>query len=370
MKDATIENPIINGPWREPTRHFKFSDDGITNEIEEKRRPSSYFIPIAQPRKKDRTGQIRFETEWTQDRLRENELINQIRERGGLWRRNGYKGITKTSRFLLDYWTNPEREKKLFFCQLEAVETAIYLAEFAQADGAGWIESSLRKFWEGASSPLPRIAFKMATGSGKTVVMAMLIAWQVLNKLANPQDARFSDAFLIVTPGITIRDRLRVLLPNDPQNFYRVRDILPADKLAEIGKAKIIVTNFHAFLLHERGDASKIAKDILSRGKANPLTETPDQMVRRVCRELGQKKNIVVINDEAHHCYRRRPEEQVESLSGEERREAAKRDEEARVWISGLEAVREKIGIRAVYDLSATPFFLRGSGFPEGTLFP
>ncbi len=370
MKDATIENPIINTPWDEPTRHFKFSEDGITNEIETKRRPSSYFVPIAQPRKKDKSGQMRFETEWTQDRLRENDLINQIRERVGLWRESGHRGITSTSRFLLDYWTNPDREKKLFFCQIEAAETAIYLSEFAQADGAGWIESSLRKSWEEVNSLLPRIAFKMATGSGKTVVMAMLIAWQVLNKIANPQDARYSDAFLVVTPGITIRDRLRVLLPNDPQNFYRVRDILPTDKVIEIGKAKIIITNFHTFLLHERGDASKIAKDILSRGKGNALTETPDQMVRRVCRELGTKKNIAVINDEAHHCYREKPEEEEESFSAEERKEVEKRDEEARVWISGLEAVRNKLGIRTVFDLSATPFFLRGSGYPEGTLFP
>ena len=107
---------------------------------------------------------------------------------------------------------------------------------------------------------------KMATGSGKTVVMAMLIAWQALNKLANPQDARFSDTFLIVTPGITIRDRLRVLLPNDPQNYYRQRDIVPAEPLEQLGQAKILITNYHAFLPREKVAAGKLTKAILAKG--------------------------------------------------------------------------------------------------------
>jgi type III restriction enzyme len=209
----------------------------------------------------------------------------------------------------------------------------------------------------------------MATGSGKTVVMAMLIAWHTLNKLANPQDARFSDTFLLVTPGITIRDRLRVLLPNDPDNYYAKFDLAPANVLPELGKARIVITNFHGFLLHERTEAGKLTKAILRQGESSPFTETPDQMVRRVCRDLGNKNNIIVINDEAHHCYRRKAED-VEKLTGDERREANKRNEEARVWISGLEAVKAKLNVKVIYDLSATPFFLRGSGYSEGTLFP
>lgn len=210
----------------------------------------------------------------------------------------------------------------------------------------------------------------MATGSGKTVVMAMLIAWHTLNKLANSQDARFSDAFLIVTPGITIRDRLRVLLPTDPQNFYRSMDIVPADQQENLNRAKVLITNFHTFKQRELNNAGKITKQILKADQTSAFTETPDQMVRRACRELGNKKNIIVLNDEAHHCYRRKPDGPEEKLSGEDRREAQKRDEEARIWISGLEAVQAKIGIRATYDLSATPFFLRGSGYSEGSLFP
>ena len=218
---------------------------------------------------------------------------------------------------------------------------------------------------------LDRIAFKMATGSGKTLVMAMLIAWHALNKLANPQDARFSDAFLVVTPGITIRDRLRVLLPNDPNNYYRLHDLVPAELMQELGKVNLVITNFHAFLLRERISAGKLTKELLNPGaEASPFTETPDQMVRRACRELGNKKNIVVINDEAHHCHRRKPEADGEKLTGDERKEAERREEEARIWISGLEAVKAKIGVKVVYDLSATPFFLKGSGYPEGTLFP
>jgi type III restriction enzyme len=272
---------------------------------------------------------------------------------------------------LLDYWRNPERDKKLFFCQIEAAETAIYITEVANKYGDTWVENHLRQANADANPLLYRVAFKMATGTGKTVVMAMLIAWQALNKMANPQDARFSDAFLIVTPGITIRDRLRVLLPNDPDNYYRQRDIIPPEDIQKLGKAKIIIANFHAFLLRERFEGARLTKALATAGQeAEATKETPDEMVRRVCRELGNKRNILVINDEAHHCYRRRAGEEEIKLTAEERKEAEKRDEEARVWISGLEALKAKTGIKVIYDLSATPFFLRGSGYPEGTLFP
>lgn len=372
MSQVVITNPVINSPFDEPTRHFKFTEEGITNEIVEARRVSSYFIPIAQPRKKGK--QLEFETEWTQDRIEENKLVNQIRQRIALWRQVNRQGVTPVTARLLEYWTNPEREKKLFFCQIEALETAIYLTEVAARSGDAWIENALRQGNDASNPGLPRIAFKMATGSGKTVVMAMLIAWHALNKLANPQDARFSDTFLIATPGITIRDRLRVLLPNDPQNYYRQRDILPPEDLERLGQAKILITNFQAFIPREKISAGKVTKSILARGKTDAFTETPDQMIRRVCRELGTKRNIIVINDEAHHCYRRKPEQDPDAdeviLKGDERKEAQKREEEARVWISGIQAAQKKIGVKAVYDLSATPFFLRGSGYPEGTLFP
>ncbi|OFW12609.1 MAG: restriction endonuclease subunit R, partial [Acidobacteria bacterium RIFCSPLOWO2_02_FULL_67_21] len=368
MPPVVIDNPILNSPFDEPARHFKFGGEGITNEIVEKRRTSSYFIPIAQPKKKGK--QLQFETEWTSDRLEESRLVNAIRDRVGQWRRGGHVGVTATTGRLLRYWSDPEREKKLFFCQIEAVETAIYIAEVAKKYGDAWIENDLKAANDTSNPGLPRVALKMATGSGKTVVMAMLIAWQALNKLVDRRDARFSDAFLIITPGITIRDRLRVLLPTDPDNYYRQRDVLSADLLEQLAQARIVIANYHGFLPREHGDAARLTKAILTQGNAGVFTETPDQIVRRVCRDLGGRKHIIVINDEAHHCYRRKPDGETEALVGEERSEAEKRDKEARVWLSGLEAVKEKIGIRTIYDLSATPFFLKGSGYPEGRLFP
>ena len=376
MREAVIENPVINSAFVEPAWHFKFDDDGITTEIVDQRRPSAYFIPVAQPKKKGK--QLELGTEWTEDRLRENDFINEVRAAVGDWRRRGYPGVTRTTRRLLDYWQRPERERRLFFCQLEAVETAVYLTECAPKAGKPYLLTRLEEGNASANPGLDRLAFKMATGAGKTVVMAMLIAWHALNKSDNRQDARFSDAFLIVTPGITIRDRLRVLLPTDAGNYYRAMDVVPAEVMERLNRAQIVVTNFHALLRREKVAAPKLTKRILGgRGADEPpaFTETPDEMVRRVCRELGNKRNIVVINDEAHHCYRSKPAEREDeldegALKGEDKREAEKRDEEARVWISGLEAVKKKIGIRAIYDLSATPFFLRGSGYAEGTLFP
>jgi type III restriction enzyme len=215
-QQVVIENPVINSPYHEPERHFRFTDEGITAEVDDGRRPSSYFVPIAKPRKKGQK-QLEFDTEWTKDRIEENKLVNQIRARVAIWRKGGYPGVTATTKQLLEYWTDPERERKLFFCQIEALETAIYITEAARSTAmhGSRINCAMRTI---PPTPACRASrFKMATGAGKTVVMAMIIAWHALNKLANPQDARFSDTFLIVTPGITIRDRLRVLLPNDPR---------------------------------------------------------------------------------------------------------------------------------------------------------
>jgi type III restriction enzyme len=367
LPPVVIEDPVINSPFDVPRRHFKFDDEGITNEIVPDRRRSSYFVPIPRAKKKGR--QLSFDTEWTEDRVEENTFVNRVRERVAAWRQGGYVNVTRTTRRLLDYWTNPEREKKFFFCQIEALETVIYLTEVAGRYGDGWIDAHIKEANAEANPGLYRIAFKMATGAGKTVVMAMIIAWHVLNKLANSQDARFSDTFLVVTPGITIRDRLRVLLPNDPENYYRERDIVPPDLHNDLLQAKILITNFHAFLLRERTEASKLTKKLSGQEQTGVNRESPAQMVRRVCRDFANKKNIVVLNDEAHHCYRRRVGAEDETLKGDDRKEAETRNEQARVWISGLEAVQRKLGIRAVYDLSATPFFLRGSGYKESTLF-
>jgi type III restriction enzyme len=368
MPDIIIENPVLNSPFDEPTRHFKFEEDGITDRVVEKRRSSSYFVPVP-PAKKKGTQRV-FEAEWTAERIEQNPHVNRMRERVDLWRRGRYAGVTPITRRLLEHWTDPNRENKLFFCQIEALETAIYIVEAAAKFGDGWIHNQLREANDKANRGLPRIAFKMATGSGKTVVMAMLIAWQALNKLANPQDPKYSDAFLIITPGITIRDRLRVLLPNDPDNYYRARDLLPVDLATQLNQAKILITNFHAFQLREKYKAPTLTKKFANPNDQAAFKETPNEMVRRVCKELGNKRNIVVINDEAHHCYKRKPDGEDIKLDADERQEATLREEEARIWINGIEAVKTKIGIKRIFDLSATPFFLRGSGYSEGTLFP
>jgi type III restriction enzyme len=363
--DVLIENPIINSPFREPDRQFAFDDNGITNEVVSGRRRSSYFIPIAGA-KKSKTGQQMFDTEWTRDRIEENKFINSVRDKVRAWRDGGYLGVTPVTKQLLNYWNNPERERKLFFCQIEALETIIYITEVSKSYGDAWIQNDLKEANALSNPGLERMAMKMATGSGKTVVMAMLIAWHTLNKKAAPTDARFGDAFLIVTPGITIRDRLRVLFPSEDNNYYRERDIVPVQLFSELLQAQILITNFHAFQLRDKLKTGKLNKAIL---RTDGL-ETPDEMVKRVCRILGNKKNLIVINDEAHHCYRRKPDEIDETLTTEEKNELKARDEEAKIWISGIEAVKKKIGVRGVYDLSATPFFLKGSGYPEGTLFP
>ncbi len=202
--------------------------------------------------------------------------------------------------------------------------------------------------------------------------MAMLIAWQTINAVRRPTSSRFTRGFLVVTPGITIRDRLRVLQPNDPDAYYASRELIPKDMLAHLGRAEIVVTNYHAFKLRERVPLSKGGRSLLKgRGEELKTLETEGQMLQRVMPNMMGMKNIMVLNDEAHHCYREKPAEEDDlRLKGEERKEAEKNNEAARVWITGLETVGRKIKISRVIDLSATPFFLSGSGYAEGTLFP
>lgn len=174
---------ILNSPFAEPSRHFRFDDHGITNEIVEGRRSSGYFVPIAQPKKRGK--QLQFDTEWTVDRYKASEFINNVRRRVGMWRQGGHVGVSAMTTRLLAYWRNPERAKPLCFCQIEAVETAIYIAEVARKYGDARIENDLRSANDTSNPGLARLDLKMATGSGKTVVMAMLIAWQALNKFGN-----------------------------------------------------------------------------------------------------------------------------------------------------------------------------------------
>ncbi|MDP8904448.1 MAG: DEAD/DEAH box helicase family protein [Chloroflexota bacterium] len=369
---TAIDNPVINTPFAEPVRHFVTTPEGqVTGEIEDRRRPSEFFVPVAPPRKRS-AAQLTIDQFGSLQRQQPNEIVNEIRQAVARWRAQDYPDVTSITRDLLAYWRDEDRERRLFFCQVEAAETAIYLTEAAERTGDANALNQIRTQNAALNGGLPRLAFKMATGSGKTVVMAMLIAWQALNKQANQQDRRFSDRFLIVTPGITIRDRLRVLLPNDPTNYYQSLDIVTPEQLARLQSATILITNYHAFIRREKIQAASLTKKVLAGGDDERFRETPAEMVRRVCRDFGNAKNIVVINDEAHHCYAPAPREQAqaEAIDADERALAKENQEEARVWLSGLQAVQEKLGIRSVFDLSATPFFLKGSGYPEGTLFP
>lgn len=373
MPPTVIENPILNSPYREPTRHFRFDVDGITSEIVDERRRSTYFIPIPSPKKKVAAEQMALPGNWTSEQMQENENINRIRAHVAAWRKAGWPGITATTRELLDYWTQEDRDKPVFFCQIEALETAIYIGEVAGREQQ-WIDNLLREEANKKSGGLYRVAFKMATGAGKTVVMGMLIAWQALNKLNAPQDKRFSDTFLIVTPGITIRDRLRVLKPNAPDNYYQERDLLPPDLHQRLQAATVVITNFHAFNKRDKISASATTKKLLAgpEGDLDQFRETDAEMVRRVLRSIGNKTNIVVLNDEAHHCYQAANANQSDApkLSGDEKKEADEANKAAHVWLNGLRQVQKKVRINTVFDLSATPFFLAGSGYQEGTLFP
>lgn len=186
VSPVVIENPILNSPYDEPTRHFRFDENGITSDVLEERRPSSYFVAVP-PAKRTKAKQA-FETEWTADRVEENRDINRIREQVGLWCQGGRLHITPTTRRLIEYWTDPDRERRLFFAQIEALDTAIYLAEAADKLGQAWIPDSLKAKSDAANPGLLRVTHKMATGSGKTVVMAMLIAGRRFSKVATPQD--------------------------------------------------------------------------------------------------------------------------------------------------------------------------------------
>jgi type III restriction enzyme len=267
-----------------------------------------------------------------------------------------------------------EAAHRPFFCQVEAVEVAIWLTEVAPKLGKSGkkFESYLEDANNDANPELMRLALKLATGAGKTTVMAMLIAWQTINEKHRPGSPKFSRGFLVVAPGLTIKDRLRVLQPNDPDSYYASRELVPQEMLVDLERAKIVITNYHAFKLRDRMELAKGTRALLQgRGEELNTLETEGQMIQRVMPELMGLKDILVLNDEAHHCYRQKPGDDDEGdLKGEEKQEAQKRNEEARLWISGLEIVNRKLGIARVMDLSATPFFLRGSGYAEGTLFP
>ena len=386
MSNPFFERPILNSPYEYPARHWELDDSGQpTQKVIEARRSARFITPIPKPKKRksgaEQSSLVFDEGKGLSTQEQQYDqvaVVNAVRQEVDKWRQiknpNDWRVTPETAR-LLQHWRHHDFSGiRPFFCQIEAVETAIWLTEVAPQIGKTG-ESFLQHLANAnndANPELMRLALKLATGAGKTTVMAMLIAWQTINAVRHPQSKRFTRGFLVVAPGLTIKDRLRVLQPNDPDSYYKDREIVPGDMLDDISRAKIVITNYHAFKLRERIELSKGGRSLLQgRGEELNTLETEGQMLQRVMPDLMGLKNILVLNDEAHHCYREKPNAaEDDDLKGEDKKEAEKNNEAARLWIAGLEAVNRKLGVVRVIDLSATPFFLRGSGYAEGTLFP
>ena len=389
MSERFFDDPILNSPYERPSRHWELVK-GIPTQVElEGRRESQLITPIPMPRKrggKDEQRELEFGAQGLSDSDQQYEVtqqINSIRALVEEWRQapeSQWKVSAETAR-LLKHWRHHEFQGiRPFYCQIEAAETAIWLTEVAPEIGKRGkdILEKLESANDEANPDLLRMALKLATGAGKTTVMAMLIAWQTINTARHPGSSRFTKGFLVVAPGLTIRDRLRVLLPNDTESYFKRMELVPQDLVPELGKARIVITNYHAFRKRELLDLAKGTRQFMEgwRQETMVTTETEGQMLQRVMSELMAMKQVLVINDEAHHCYREKPLSDEErdqiQLTSEEKAEAKSHREAARMWISGLEAVSRKIGKgqQRVIDLSATPFFLASSGYKEGTLFP
>jgi len=381
------EQPILNSPYERPAQHWELGENRRpTHKVLEGRRPADFITPIPPPRhqsREQRAMEFHAKAEALGDEHQQYDLIatiNNLRQQLEEWRKlqdpRQWRVTPHTAR-LLEHWRHHQFNAiRPFFCQVEAVETVIWLTEVAPTLGkeARKIIEYLESANRAANPKLSRLALKLATGAGKTTVMAMLIAWQTVNAARHRNSSKFTRGFLVVTPGITIRDRLRVLKPNDPDSYYKSRELAPQSMLGDLGQAKIVIANYHAFKLRKRIELAKGNRRLLQ-GRAGAeldILETEGQMLRRVMPELMGMKNIMAFNDEGHHCYRERPPDEKEEadLHGEEEQEAKENSEAARVWISGLEIAQRKLGLSRIIDLSATPFFLRGSGYAEGTLFP
>ncbi|HEX8148636.1 MAG TPA: DEAD/DEAH box helicase family protein [Pyrinomonadaceae bacterium] len=386
MVNDFFTEPVLNSPYEYPTRHRELDEQGRpTRRVVGRRRPAEFVTPIPKPRgRKGAAAQqvILFgEGKGLSTRGQQYDptsLVNELRHHVDRWRGlpnpSDWQVTPETAR-LLRHWRHHQfQHSRPFFAQVEAAEVAIWLTEVAPKAGrvGGRFLEHLAAANDDANPGLTRLALKLATGAGKTTVMAMLIAWQTVNAVRRPGGRKFTRGFLVVAPGVTIRDRLRVLQPNDPDSYYRSRELVPNDMLGDLERARVVITNYHAFKLRERTELSRAGRSLLQgRGEAPNTTETEGQMIQRVMPCLMGMKDITVINDEGHHCYRERPDpEGEEHLKGDEKREAERNNEAARLWISGLEIVNRKLGVARVLDLSATPFFLRGSGYAEGTLFP
>jgi type III restriction enzyme len=365
-----VEEPILNGPYDEPTAYWEYNRDTGNAAKMPGRRPARYWYKTKEEDRAQKAGQFTLELDEGQDDL---ALINSLRDDIRRWRSSNYEGATNITKELLRHWTNPDRLRRLFFCQIEAVETIIYLTEIRglKADGKRHAPRFTPKFadadfaplvdipHEPDSKPLTRYCCKMATGSGKTVVMAMLISWAFCNRGQVPSDERFPRAVLVCCPNLTVKERLYVLRPEDPNNYYAAFDMVPARLRPLMGSGKVLVTNWHAF-----APESEHAEGGKTYAVVNKGPESDEAFARRILGDLYDAAPLMVLNDEAHHAYR--PAEAPPGLTPEEKADR----EEATVWVSGLDRFNKAVGVKVCVDLSATPFYLFGSGYAEGAPFP
>lgn len=374
-------NPILNNPYEEPKRHYATDPDGNLN-YEDIRKGRRIFTPDIQviPIKQGPQNNL-FEV----NDLREQygvHLVNKVRDEVARWRSESWPHTTRVTRQLLEYWfANPERQhdKRLFFAQREAIETAVWINEVAVKSNAGTNILQMLKSAQvvngSAEMNLPRLAFKMATGSGKTVVMAALIVYHYFNRREYRNDTRFADYFLIVAPGITIKDRLGVLYVNignrhdSLPDYYRLRRLVPPklEMLLEGLNSRIKITNYHSFEPRTLQGNKKSPFDgkLDSTGKKTEAKEDFNQVIRRVLGKFKADSRLLILNDEGHHCYL--PKEKGKATDDENSKEENAR---AAVWYSGLVEIARKFKVSSVYDLSATPYYLSGSGYTAYSLFP
>lgn len=359
IKQLAVDNPIQNSPYEEPTRYWLY-EGGEPKLIAGARRRAGYYF---RPRTRGPKQQMSLVAD---EQFVELDLVNTLRHRVAQWRNRNWQGATPITQRLLQHWSSPDRDppQKLFFCQLEAAETIIWLAEMNGKDGPRInVPRDEVVDAEGVANgykSLRRYACKMATGAGKTVVMAMIATWTWLNRAHYPKDRRFADAILAVCPGLTIRERLQVLRPGSAGNYYDKFDLVPPGMGDLLGSGRIHITNWHDFLLQD---------DTKKRGVEKKGAESDDVFAARVLQALGRAKNILVFNDEAHHAYRPPAVTDEEALAGLSREEQ-QHLEEATVWVQGLDRINATRGINFCFDLSATPFYIGGSGHEEGTPFP
>ena len=337
---STIDRLIINSPYEEPKQYWSYDRETRLFTLKDGRRPAGYVVASQSSKAFDDPGVFV-----------EIPLVNQIRSRLDAWRKAEYPGVTGITKRLLEHWQNPEEreDRRFFFCQMEAIETLIWFAEAPDAEKVGIEIPS-------DGGPFRRLCSKMATGSGKTIVMAMLIAWQVLNKITYPQDARFSKHVFVVAPGLTVKSRLNVLYPWATDNYYDEFNVVPVGLKERLRQGKILIRNWHA-LQWETEEQLARKKSIDKRG-----AKSNEAYVREVLGKMANTTNILVINDEAHHAWRVPAESKVKGVKKTEL-------EEATIWVSGLDRIHEARNITACHDFSATPFAPSGKKSSEEALF-